>query len=95
MTTRHLIITIGVPGSGKSTLVARSQLPVVSSDDVRAELLGDPTRQDRPGDVWAEIHRRLADQLTRGSVVLEGPDQLPPAYVRAGGGPVVPDGALL
>lgn len=36
----------------------------------------------------------LAEHVVVGNV-LEGPDQLPPAYVRAGGGPVVPDGALL
>jgi predicted kinase len=68
----YLIALVGIPGSGKSGITARSTLPVVSSDTVRAELLGDDSCQDQADRVWAEVHRRLAAHLARGeSVVLD------------------------
>lgn len=71
-TSLYLIALVGIPGSGKSTVTDRSTLPVVSSDQVRADLLGDPSCQDQAAVVWAEVHRRLAAHLAAGeSVVLD------------------------
>jgi predicted kinase len=74
MTPKSLIVTVGVPGSGKSTVIARaasSGIPVVSSDSVRAELNGDATCQDQADVVWALVHARLAEHLAHGSVLLD------------------------
>lgn len=80
--TRSLIILVGIPGSGKSLAAASAAgdgIPVVSSDAVRAELLGDEADQGQADVVWAEVHRRLAGHLTRGSVLLDATN-LDPAY---------------
>lgn len=74
-----LIATIGVPGAGKSTVIDRAHCPVVSSTAVRVELTGDPFKPRKVAAVWIEVHRRVADHLTRGSVVLDATN-LDPAH---------------
>lgn len=76
---RLLIALVGIPGSGKSTIAARACCPVVSSDRVRREVLGDPTDQEHAAEVWAVIHRRLRETLVYSSVVLDATN-LDPAH---------------
>lgn len=78
--TAHLIITVGIPGSGKSTLVADAHLPVVSSDAIRGELLGDEACQDRSNEIWAEVHRRITDHLNAGRSVILDSTNVDPAH---------------
>lgn len=46
-----LILTVGLPGSGKSTYLAQLGVNAISSDEVRRLLVDDPTIQN--------IHRRV------------------------------------
>ena len=59
-----LIMLVGVSGSGKSTLAkmlkeGNDNIVIVSSDAVRAELLGDENDQSRNGEVFNEVHKRI------------------------------------
>lgn len=69
-----VLLTVGVPGSGKSTVVrefaAASPAAVVSPDEIRRELTGDATRQDCNDAVWDLAHLRVATALRRGGVVV-------------------------
>jgi predicted kinase len=42
---QKLIITVGLPGSGKSTWLARLGVNAVSSDEIRRWIIDDPTNQ--------------------------------------------------
>jgi predicted kinase len=64
----QLIVMIGLPGSGKSTLIAHlfdsfSGLPisskVVSTDAIRAQLFGDESIQGAWGRIWQEIQQQF------------------------------------
>jgi predicted kinase len=63
----------GAPGSGKSTYISRN-LPnavVVSGDNVRAELYGDPSIQGN----WMEIQRRMVEIIAENvgkDIVIDG-----------------------
>ena len=74
------IVTVGLPGSGKTTFVKQlmefvdvSQWEYFSGDDVRLELRGDVANQSNPGEIWAEVHRRVQAALAHGrNVVVDG-----------------------
>ena len=59
---KTLILMIGVPASGKSTIAQRIFkeyfIPVVSSDSVREQLYGDENIQGSPNAVFAEVYRQ-------------------------------------
>lgn len=52
-------ISIGIPGSGKTTLMQRLNGVRLSADDIREELCGDISDQSRNGEVWELFYRRL------------------------------------
>lgn len=63
---------VGPSGSGKTTIAAKHFAPheVVSSDGVRAELLGDFRIQSNQYEVWEEVHRRVRQRLAFGQRVV-------------------------
>lgn len=68
------IIAIGIPGSGKTTvlkpLAATYGLTYINRDDIREEILGDARDQSQNKAVWEEANRRTAASLERGTGVL-------------------------
>ena len=70
------IIAIGIPGSGKTTvlkpLAERYGLTYINRDDIREEILGDARDQSQNKAIWEEANRRAAASLERGiGVVLD------------------------
>lgn len=67
-----LVLMVGPSGAGKSTAIKSlfNESEVVSSDAVRAELLGDFQIQSNQDDVWAEVHRRVRQRLAFGQRVV-------------------------
>lgn len=69
----HLIVPIGIPGSGKSTLT-KVLFPLyrfISTDLIRARLFGDePYDHERNGIVFETYHREIHDALQCGSSVI-------------------------
>jgi aminoglycoside phosphotransferase family enzyme/predicted kinase len=81
---RRALLVHGPPASGKtwlaSALAAASGFPVVSTDAARKELLGVAAGQAAPADayteagrrrIYAEVGRRAAAALERGSVIVD------------------------
>lgn len=78
---KYLILTRGIPGSGKSTFVKnnftnRLIWHIVSSDEIRLSLNGLNSEgrisQDNPNIVWGNIYREVMDAISVGqSVVLD------------------------
>jgi len=68
-----LVISVGVPGSGKTTFLKRLArergYSYVATDDIREELAGDAADQSRNADVWKEAHARVAKALAAGEDV--------------------------
>lgn len=75
----RLILTIGIPGSGKSTLVERSGLAVVNPDCIREELCGDAADQSRNAQVFAEVGQRLDAVLAADQDVILDATNVDPA----------------
>ena len=68
---RELIVTMGIPGSGKSTIAAKTPTKhVICPDNIREMLFGDPTHQDNNDLVFAHAHSRLKTILNDGESVL-------------------------
>ena len=70
----QFIMLVGVSGSGKSTL-ARSlaespDITLLSSDELRGELLGDESDQSDPAIIFAEMKKRAVAALHRGLSVV-------------------------
>lgn len=57
---------VGVPGSGKSYLARTFNVPIVSSDAIRAELFGSEDDQDHNSEVFNELHKRVHALLKEG-----------------------------
>lgn len=72
----HLIILIGLPGSGKSTYAKEYLNDHVentvwcSSDNIREELYGDASIQGNPDTVFKTLHNRVANYLRKGYTVI-------------------------
>lgn len=69
-------ITVGLAGSGKSTWAKENKdklnAVIHSSDEIRAELLGDMTDQSKNDEVFKILHNRVKDDLRHGkNVVLD------------------------
>jgi predicted kinase len=67
-----LVVLIGAAGSGKTTLAARLFEPdeIISSDELRAVVSGDPADQRATGPAFAILHRELASRLASGRLVV-------------------------
>ena len=67
----EFIMLVGLPGSGKSTLIKRyKEYKVHSSDDIREELTGDINRQDINSLVFKTLHNRVKEDLLNGQSVI-------------------------
>ena len=64
-----LFMTIGLPGSGKSTyakkLAEETNAVILSSDSLREKLYGDINDQEHNAEVFAELHRRCKELLSK------------------------------
>lgn len=65
----RIVITVGLPGSGKSTWLARQDLTAISSDAIRQLLADDPTDQSIHVRVFATIRYLLRQRLAIGRPV--------------------------
>ena len=70
-----LIIGIGVPGCGKTTLLKplaqAEQLAYINADDIRLELTGDMRDHTREIDAWKEVYERAADALQKNGALVD------------------------
>jgi len=84
MMTGHLILTIGLPGSGKSTW-ARQQADavVIERDALREELTGDMRNHTQEPRVTREANRRVFDALEAGKTVIVADTNLRAKYRKA------------
>lgn len=63
------IMLVGLPASGKSTYAEKLKekgYHIHSSDKIREELTGDVNSQDKNIDVFAELHKRVKNDLQNG-----------------------------
>ena len=66
----ELYMTIGIPGSGKTTFAKTHGIPVYSSDDIRDELGLDPNKKEDNQKVFNELHKRVIGALNDGQSVI-------------------------
>jgi len=64
-----LVITVGLPGSGKSTYLARLAVNAISSDEIRRLLIDDPQDQTIHARVFATIRYLVEQRLQIGRPV--------------------------
>jgi predicted kinase len=71
---KKLIVLIGIPGSGKSTisskLLERFGGKVVSSDGIRLELFGTEESQENPILVWDTFYERAFESLCTNEITV-------------------------
>ena len=71
-----LILGIGIPGSGKTTILRKiadeNGYVYISTDELRTEITGKPMDQSRQDEVIAEMYRRTAEGLKSTGVVVDG-----------------------
>lgn len=65
----RIVVLVGLPGSGKSTWLARQGAPTLSSDEVRRLLADDPTDQGIHGRVFRTLRYLLKERLAIGRPV--------------------------
>lgn len=67
-----LVVLVGAAGAGKSTLAARLFAPaeIVSSDEVRGWLTGDPADQRATRLAFSVLHREVRRRLAGGQLVV-------------------------
>jgi len=64
-----IIITVGLPGSGKSTYLERQRANAISSDEIRRLILDDPEDQSQHARVFATIRHLIRQRLGAGRPV--------------------------
>ena len=84
------IIAVGVPGSGKPTLLKPYAHCIgaayINPDELRAQLLNDATDHSQNIFIWGLVYQQIDDALDKGNVVI---DALAP--IRRSGGAMSPD----
>jgi len=69
-----MIMMIGIVGSGKSTyakkIAEENNAVIHASDELREELYGDMDIQDKNGELFTELHRRIKADLKAGKSVV-------------------------
>jgi predicted kinase len=67
-----VVVLVGAAGAGKSTLAAATFAPdeILSSDDLRAAVRGDPTDQSATRVAFGILHRELIRRLAAGRLVV-------------------------
>lgn len=75
MNKRTLIMMIGIPGSGKSTIANQISdsynIPVVSSDRVRFHLYGNESIQGNYNEVFDEVYRQINKWIDYGICIYD------------------------
>ena len=61
-----LVITVGLPGSGKSTYLARLGVNAISSDELRRLIIDDPHDQTIHGRVFAALRYLVRQRIAVG-----------------------------
>jgi predicted kinase len=65
----RLIITVGLPGSGKSTYLARFGVNAISSDEIRRLIADDPHDQSMNARIFAVIRYLIRQRIAAGRPV--------------------------
>lgn len=65
-----LIMFVGCPASGKSTLAKKLGFNTVSSDDIRLKLFGDESLQSKNDEVFAKFNRDVYESLEHGNTTI-------------------------
>jgi protein phosphatase len=67
-----LVVLIGAAGAGKSTLARRhfASEEILSSDELRGQISGDPADQTVSGRAFAQLHRALSRRLHAGRLTV-------------------------
>ena len=80
-----LVVLVGAAGAGKSTFAARQFRPdeVLSSDDFRARISGDPADQTVSGAAFSALHRELSRRLGAGRLTVVDATNVQPRARRA------------
>ena len=66
VTPSKIVITVGLPGSGKSTYLARLGVNAISSDDVRRLIADDPRDQSMNARIFATIRYLVRQRIAAG-----------------------------
>jgi predicted kinase len=64
-----IVITVGLPGSGKSTYLRRRGVNAISSDDIRQLITDDPADQDHHARAFAAVRYLVRQRLAVGRPV--------------------------
>lgn len=71
---KKVIMGIGIPGSGKTTILKsfadKYSYTYISPDDLRKKITGDIGNQTKNKEIWEEAYRLVADELSRGNSVV-------------------------
>ena len=65
----RLIITVGLPGSGKSTYLAALGVNAISSDEIRRLIADDPTDQSMNARIFSVIRYLIRQRIAAGRPV--------------------------
>jgi predicted kinase len=64
-----LIITVGLPGSGKSTYLARLGVNVIASDEIRRLIADDPRDQSMNARIFSAVRYLIRQRIAAGRPV--------------------------
>lgn len=65
----HLVIAVGLPGSGKSTYFQKAGITALSSDEIRKLLADDPADQSIHGQVFGTLRYLIRQRIRIGRPV--------------------------